>query len=127
MWKHKFFCLHLLLKNVFQVREISTKFCILRQSHTYECLETIGGEMKAYIKERTINLADYIVQNNETIRKTATVFNLSKSTVHNDLSKRLQNVDEKRYKQVKNLLDTNFAEKHIRGGQSTKEKYERQK
>lgn len=83
----------------------------------------MGGNMKAYIKERTLQIAEYIVDTKETIRKTAKVFNLSKSTVHNDLSKRLERVDKKMFEEVKKVLDVNFAEKHIRGGQSTKEKY----
>ena len=79
--------------------------------------------MKAYIKERTLQVAEYIVGTKETIRKAAKVFNLSKSTVHNDLSKRLAKVDKQMYEEVKKVLDVNFAEKHIRGGQSTKEKF----
>ncbi|MBP3431503.1 MAG: sporulation transcriptional regulator SpoIIID [Clostridia bacterium] len=79
--------------------------------------------MKAYIKERTLQLAEHISQTEDTIRRTAQIFNLSKSTVHNDLSKRLRKVDEKKYEEVKKILDKNFEEKHIRGGQSTKKKY----
>ncbi len=80
--------------------------------------------MKAYIKERTIQTANYIIETNNTIRQTAEVFNLSKSTVHNDLSKRLQKIDTKLMGQVQKVLDKNFSEKHIRGGLSTKRKYE---
>ena len=80
--------------------------------------------MKSYIKERTLQVADYIYDTKQTIRQTAKVFNLSKSTVHNDLSKRLIKVDAKRYENVKKILDKNFSEKHIRGGESTKLKYE---
>ncbi len=80
--------------------------------------------MKPYIRERTLQLANYILQTKGTIRQTAKVFNLSKSTVHNDLSRRLRKVDEKVYENVKEVLDINFAEKHIRGGLSTKHKYE---
>ncbi len=83
--------------------------------------------MKAYIKERTLQVAKYIVVTEDTIRSTAKVFNLSKSTIHNDLSKRLQLLDEKMYEQVKKVLDKNFSEKHIRGGQSTKAKYAHEK
>ena len=80
--------------------------------------------MKAYIKERTLQEARYITSTQETIRQTAKVFNQSKSTVHNDLSKRLKGMDKDMYERVKKLLDQNFSEKHIRGGQSTKQKYE---
>ncbi len=79
--------------------------------------------MKPYIKERTLQVAQYISNTHQTIRQTAKVFNLSKSTVHNDLSKRLQKVDSKMYDEVKKVLDENFSEKHIRGGQSTKAKF----
>lgn len=84
----------------------------------------MGGVMKPYIKERTLEVARYISQTQNTIRKTAKVFGLSKSTVHNDLSKRLRKVDEKMYDEVQKILDQNFAEKHIRGGNSTKLKYQ---
>lgn len=80
--------------------------------------------MKPYIKERTLDVAKHICKTEDTIRKTARIFNLSKSTVHNDLSKRLKYVDFEMYKRVQKVLDKNFAEKHIRGGNSTKIKYE---
>lgn len=80
--------------------------------------------MKPYIKERTLSVANHILKTNDTIRKTAKIFNLSKSTVHNDLSKRLKKVDLKMYDKVQKILDLNFSEKHIRGGLSTKKKYE---
>lgn len=80
--------------------------------------------MKPYIKERTLSVANHIVKTNDTIRKTAKIFNLSKSAVHNDLSKRLKKVDVKMYNKVRKILDLNFSEKHIRGGLSTKKKYE---
>lgn len=79
--------------------------------------------MKPYIKERTLSVANHIVKTNDTIRKTAKIFNLSKSTVHNDLSKRLKKVDVNMYDKVQKILDLNFSEKHIRGGLSTKMKY----
>lgn len=80
--------------------------------------------MKAYIKERTLQVAKHIADTEDTIRQTAKIFNLSKSTVHNDLSKRLQRVDSEMFERVKEVLDKNFEEKHIRGGQATKQKYE---
>ena len=83
--------------------------------------------MKSYIKERALLIGGFIVDTKETIRKAARVFNLSKSTVHNDVSKRLQKVDKQMYEQVKQILDENFSEKHIRGGQSTKRKFEEAK
>lgn len=79
--------------------------------------------MKAYIKERTLQVAAHIEETEDTIRKTAQVFNLSKSTVHNDLSKRLRKYDVKQYERVQKILDKNFSEKHIRGGESTRRRY----
>lgn len=84
----------------------------------------MGGLMKTYIKERTLQVAKHITETEDTIRKTAQIFGLSKSTVHNDLSKRLKKVDGKMYDDVQKILDKNFSEKHIRGGESTKHKYE---
>lgn len=79
--------------------------------------------MKAYIKERTLQVARYVSDTHETVRKTAQVFNLSKSTVHNDLSKRLKLLDKNLHTKVQKILDVNFNEKHIRGGISTQKKY----
>lgn len=79
--------------------------------------------MKSYIKQRTLEVAEYIATSHETIRKTAQVFHLSKSTVHNDLQKRLRKIDSKMYEEVQKILDQHFEEKHIKGGQSTKNKY----
>ena len=72
---------------------------------------------------RTKQLAIYIIQNQTTIRKTAKAFGLSKSTVHYDLSKRLPKINKSLYLQLQELLDKNFAEKNIRGGAATKQKY----
>ncbi len=79
--------------------------------------------MKSYIKQRTLEVGRYIATSHETIRNTAKVFNLSKSTVHNDLQKHLKKIDSKMYEQVQKILDQHFEEKHIKGGQSTKNKY----
>lgn len=83
--------------------------------------------MKAYIKERTMQVARYVQETHETVRQTAKVFNLSKSTVHNDLSKRLRKIDVSLYNKVQKILDFNFNEKHIRGGLSTQKKYKEKK
>ncbi len=79
--------------------------------------------MKTYIEKRTLLVANYILDTHETIRKTAEVFNLSKSTVHHDLAMRLQKIDKGLFFEVKKILDFNFSEKHIRGGESTKRKF----
>lgn len=79
--------------------------------------------MKAYIEKRTLLVANYILDTGETIRKTAELFNISKSTVHYDLANRLKKINLELYEQVKKILDFNFEEKHIRGGESTRRKY----
>lgn len=79
--------------------------------------------MNSYIKERTLNEARFLISTKKTIRYTAKVFGVSKSTVHIDLSKRLRFLDSALFENVKKILDFNFEEKHIRGGISTKNKY----
>ena len=85
--------------------------------------------MKDYIEERAISLADYIIQNNCTVREAAKYFNISKSTVHKDVSVRLKKINRCRYLKVKAVLENNKAQRHLRGGIATREKYrkERQK
>ena len=79
--------------------------------------------MKDYISERVILLAEYILENKATVRKTAKEFNISKSTVHKDVTERLQSVNRDLAKKIKMILDENKAERHIRGGEATREKY----
>ena len=79
--------------------------------------------MKDYISDRVITLAEYIVENKATVRKAAKKFGISKSTVHKDVTQRLEDIDLSLYRSVKNILDTNKAQRHIRGGLATKEKY----
>ena len=77
--------------------------------------------------ERTITLATYILEHRTTIRATASVFGIPKSTVHHDLSVKLKYINYPLYLEVKKLLDENFSVKHIHGGESTKHKYEQLK
>ena len=79
--------------------------------------------MKANLENRTIEFAQYILQNNATVRKTAKKFGISKSTVHKDVSERLKNINMELYGRVKNVLKTNKAQRHIRGGLATRRKY----
>lgn len=79
---------------------------------------------KDYIDERVINIANYIIQNSGTVRSAAKKFGVSKSTVHKDVADRLKNINSDTYKKVRNILDNNKAERHIRGGIATKKKYE---
>lgn len=82
--------------------------------------------MKDYIEERVLDLARYIIETNSTVRAAAKRFRVSKSTVHKDITERLQEINPTLAAEVKNVLDTNKAERHIRGGLATKEKYKRQ-
>ncbi len=75
------------------------------------------------MERRALDLAVYIIENRTTIRATAKRFGISKSTVHKDLTQRLKHCDTDLYIQVKELLEVNKAERHIRGGLATKQKY----
>lgn len=75
--------------------------------------------------ERAIILGEYIVENKATVRSAAKQFGVSKSTVHTDVSERLKRYDPVLYKQVREVLDVNKSERHIRGGLATKEKYQK--
>ncbi len=68
--------------------------------------------------------AEYIIKHGATVRKTATVFGVGKSTVHKDMVERLEPVSTYLYEKVKKVLELNLAERHIRGGMATKCKYE---
>lgn len=81
--------------------------------------------MKGLPEERAVSLAQYIIENNTTVRQTAKKFNISKSTVHKDVSERLKTINEALHIQVKHVLEQNKSERHIRGGLATKSKYER--
>ena len=76
------------------------------------------------IEQRACELAVYIIETGATVRATAQRFGISKSTVHKDLSKRLPQYNRRLYNQVRCILDTNKAQRHIRGGIATKEKYQ---
>ncbi|MBQ8057974.1 MAG: sporulation transcriptional regulator SpoIIID [Ruminococcus sp.] len=79
--------------------------------------------MKDNVEERAVQLGEYIAKNNATVRLTAKKYNVSKSTVHKDVSERLKTINMPLYKQVRQVLEKNKQERHIRGGKATKEKY----
>ena len=79
--------------------------------------------MKDYIEVREIEIANYIIENNATVRQTAKAFGISKSTVHKDVSERLEKVNPTLMAEVRKVLDVNKSERHIRGGMATREKY----
>ena len=80
--------------------------------------------MKEYIEERAIQIANYIIDENATVRQTAKRFGISKSTVHKDVTDRLNHINPALAAQARVVLDINKAERHIRGGLATKVKYE---
>lgn len=80
--------------------------------------------MSIYLdSDRPQKLAEYIVEKKCTVRACAGYFGISKSTVHKDVSERLENIDPLLFSEVKKVLNTNRTERHIRGGKATKEKY----
>jgi len=79
--------------------------------------------LRGNIEQRAVDLAVYIIENRATVRAAARKFGISKSTVHKDLSERLQYINRSLYLQVKEILDINKAERHLRGGLATRKKY----
>lgn len=75
-------------------------------------------------EERCVILGNYIVQNNATVRSTAKQFGISKSTVHQDITTKLEKANKRLFDEVKAVLDKNKQERHIRGGEATKQKYQ---
>ncbi len=78
---------------------------------------------KKFIEERSVNLAHYIIDSKDTVRGAAKLFGISKSTVHKDVTERLEKINPLLAKEVREILDENKAERHIRGGMATKLKY----
>ena len=84
--------------------------------------------MRGYsIEERAIELAHYIIDSKDTVRGAAKKFGVSKSTVHKDLSERILKINPVLAAEVREILDENKAERHIRGGMATKLKYSHMK
>ena len=94
-----------------------------------------GIFLREYIEERAMESARYIVKNKATVRQAAKVFGISKSTVHKDLHERLLKIDKEDVterlevinpglaEEIRKVLDVNKAERHLRGGMATREKY----
>ena len=74
-------------------------------------------------KERCVLLANYLIENGATVRSAAARFGISKSTVHKDVTQILPHINRALYLHVKEVLDKNKSERHLRGGQATKQKY----
>lgn len=83
--------------------------------------------MEDEIRRRACDLAVYIIETGATVRTAAHQFGISKSTVHKDLSQRLPHYNRLLYKQVRQILDINKAQRHIRGGMATREKYRKKR
>ena len=83
--------------------------------------------MHGNVDESVCRLAEWIIENKATVRAAAERFGVSKSTVHKDLTERLRQLDRLSYEKVRLILEQNKAERHIRGGNATKQKYSRQK
>jgi putative DeoR family transcriptional regulator (stage III sporulation protein D) len=80
--------------------------------------------MQDYIQERVLQIAAYIVEYHCTVRRAATIFNVSKSTVHKDVAERLPRLNENLAQEARAVLNTNKAERHLRGGEATRKKYQ---
>ncbi len=83
--------------------------------------------MKGIVEERAVELGRYILANKATVRRAAKQFGVSKSTVHKDVAQRLRTIDPPLYRQVKQVLEVNKAQRHIRGGMATRAKYRGEK
>ena len=83
--------------------------------------------MHGNMEERACRLAEWIIENKATVRAAAERFGVSKSTVHKDLTERLRELDRLSYEKVRLILEQNKAERHIRGGNATRQKYLEQK
>ena len=80
--------------------------------------------MRSHIEERAIVVAKYILEKKTTVRQAAKTFGVSKSTIHKDVTERLEEINPSLAKEVKMVLEKNKSERHIRGGMATKQKYE---
>ena len=79
--------------------------------------------MKDYIYRRVIEVSNYIYETKATVRQAAKVFGVSKSTIHKDVTDRIQKIDPELAEKVRQVLDYNKAERHFRGGEATRQKY----
>ena len=83
--------------------------------------------MQDYIQKRVMDISNYILESQATVRQTATIFGVSKSTVHKDLTERLPVINEIVAQQVRDILENNKAERHLRGGEANRKKYKHEK
>ena len=83
--------------------------------------------MNKNINKRVIDIANHIILTKDTIRKTAVIFNVSKSTVHKDIGERLMTLDINKYQEVKKIMLNHLETRHLLGGESTKQLFLRKK
>jgi len=83
--------------------------------------------MQEYIRKRVLDVCNYMLESSATVRQTAQVFGVSKSTVHKDLTERLPVINKELAAKAKKVLEHNKAERHIRGGEATRKKYKENK
>lgn len=81
------------------------------------------NQHRTQIEERAVAAAEYIIENNATVRQAAGRFGVSKSTVHKDVTERLLHINPALASRTREVLDVNKSERHIRGGMATKQKY----
>lgn len=79
--------------------------------------------MKTDSYNRAVTLGKYIAETGATVRQCATIYNVSKSTVHTDVTRRLEKIDRNLSEKVRSVLEKNKSERHLRGGEATKRKY----
>ena len=77
----------------------------------------------AYMRDRSETLAEYVIENEATVRATAAYYGVSKSTVHKDLTHKLKYLNPSLYNSVKSVLEKNKSERHLRGGEATRKKF----
>lgn len=99
-------------------------FLLSMHINVLRLLDEGGLCVQEYIRKRVLDIGTYILESSATVRQTADVFGVSKSTVHKDVTERLPLVNEKLSMEVKHILETNKAERHIRGGEATRKKYQ---
>ena len=73
--------------------------------------------------ERCEILAEYLIEHQSTVRQVAHIYGISKSTVHKDITTKLKRTNPQLYKKAKNILEQNKQERHLRGGEATRQKY----
>lgn len=109
-------------------RFVNLRNIIKADKSAYVSKKSIGGNnLNCLVEERAVELGEYIVNTKATVRAAAKEFGISKSTVHMDVSQRLKKIDPHLYGEVKEILEINKAQRHIRGGLATKNKYAKMK